>query len=184
VREIRKELQDDSLAEEFIEGREVYVGVVGPRRLPEILPIVELDWGTWDPNVPMVSDRDVKFGPETAGSPKLVMARDISPELKSRLERSALIAYRALKIRDYARLDFRIAKDGEPYLLEMNPNPYLEAQGELVMAAREKGISFVQLIGKILDSAAMRYGLHKKPERSNTGEIPAIVPSPPGRGTG
>src|SRR4051812_6831835 len=70
VREIRKELQDEALAEEFIEGREVYVGVLGQATRPEILPIVELDFGKWDKNRPQISDREVKFGPETEGSPR------------------------------------------------------------------------------------------------------------------
>jgi D-alanine-D-alanine ligase len=99
VRDIRKTFDDEALAEEFIDGREVYVGVIGSATRPEILPIVELDWGQWKADQPRVSDRNVKFGPETEGSPRLVMAQDIGPELRARIERSALLAFRALKIR-------------------------------------------------------------------------------------
>src|SRR5205814_2253317 len=127
VRDIRKELGDEALAEEFIDGREVYVGVIGTPNKPEILPVVELDWGNWKDGEPKVSDREVKFGAMTADSPHLVMAQNISPELKSRIERAALLAFRALKISDYARVDFRISSPGnEPYVLEVNPNPYPE----------------------------------------------------------
>ncbi|ADO71567.1 D-alanine--D-alanine ligase family protein [Stigmatella aurantiaca] len=163
VREIRKELRDEALAEEFIQGREVYVGIIGTKELPEILPIVELDFGNWDKDKPTISDREVKFGPETEGSPKLVIARDISPVLRQRVERAALLAYRALKLQDYARIDLRISEQDDPYILEVNPNPYLEDKGELALAAREKGLSYTQLIGRILDSAGHRYGLMKKP---------------------
>src|SRR4051794_39916818 len=69
VREIRRELHDEALAEEYIDGREVYVGVLGTPTRAEILPIVELDFGKWNADEPKVSDRDVKFGPETEGSP-------------------------------------------------------------------------------------------------------------------
>lgn len=162
VREIRKHFQDEALAEEFIDGREVYVGVIGTAKKPEMLPIVELDFGNWSPNIPKVSDREVKFGPESPGSPKLVIARDIHPELKARIERAALLAFRALKLQDYARVDLRISHALEPYVLEVNPNPYLERQSELAMAAKEKGISYVQLIGRIVESAASRYRLQKK----------------------
>jgi D-alanine-D-alanine ligase len=162
VRVIRKELQDEALAEEFIKGREVYVGVIGPKELPEILPIVELDFGNWDKNKPTISDREVKFAPETEGSPRLVIARDISPVLRQRVERAALLAYRGLKLQDYARIDLRISEEGDPYILEVNPNPYLEDKCELAMAAQEKGMSYTQLIGRILDSAAHRYGLEKR----------------------
>src|SRR5512140_1564286 len=120
MREIRREYADDSVAEEFIEGRELYVGVSGDARRPEILPIVELDFGAnWDKAQLQIADREVKFGPETQGSPRLVIAQGISDELRGRIERSALLAYRALKLRDYARIDLRVAAaDNDPYVLE------------------------------------------------------------------
>ncbi len=164
IREIRREYDDDAVAEEFIEGRELYVGVIGDARRPEILPIVELDFGeNWDKAQLQIADRDVKFGPETQGSPRLVIAQGISDELRGRIERSALLAYRALKLRDYARIDLRVsAADNDPYVLEVNPNPYLEAKSELAMAAQQKGVSYTQLIGRIVDSAAARFKLYKK----------------------
>ncbi|MBX7099533.1 MAG: ATP-grasp domain-containing protein [Myxococcaceae bacterium] len=171
VRDIRKELNDEALAEEFIDGREVYVGVVGPTRRPEILPIVELNFGNWDTKVPKVSDRAVKFGPVSEGSPQLEIATNLTPEQIARIERSALLAYRALKIRDYARIDFRIdQRTGEPYVLEVNPNPYLESESELAMAAEERGISYTQLIGRIIDSACLRHALKKEREVSAPSE--------------
>jgi D-alanine-D-alanine ligase len=135
--------------------------------MPEILPIVELDFGNWDKNKPTISDREVKFGPETEGSPKLVIAQNISQELRQRVERAALLAYRGLKLQDYARIDFRISHEGDPYVLEVNPNPYLEDKSELALGAREKGLSYTQLVGRILESAAKRYGLLTKPEKAS-----------------
>lgn len=175
VRDIRKTFADEALAEEFIDGREVYVGVVGTPTRPEILPIVELDFGNWKEGEPRVSDREVKFGPETEGSPRLKIAADISTDLRARIERSALLAYRALKIQDYARVDFRIsAKTGEPFVLEVNPNPYLEKQSELAMGAKERGLTYTQLIARIVESAASRYRLKVKPERTQSGETPQV----------
>lgn len=175
VRDIRKEFNDEALAEEFIDGREVYCGVIGTATRPEILPIVELDFGTrWNAAQPKVSDREVKFGPETEGSPRLIMAKDIAPDLKARIERSALLAFRALKVSDYARVDFRISsKTNEPFVLEVNPNPYLEKQSELAMAAEERGLSYTQLIGHIVESAASRYQIKGKSDRTASGEVPA-----------
>ncbi len=179
VRDIRKNLNDEALAEEFIDGREVYVGVIGTPQRPEILPVVELDWGNWDPNVPRVSDRLVKFGDIGDDHPYIFIATDVSPELQARIERSALLAYRALKIRDYARVDFRISAKGEPFVLEVNPNPYLEKDSELAMAAEHRGLSYTDLIEAIIDSAATRYGLHVKPEKPTTGETPATETTRP-----
>jgi D-alanine-D-alanine ligase len=164
VRDIRKEFNDEALAEEFIDGREVYVGVVGTGTMgkPEILPIVELDFGDWKKGEPKVSDRAVKFGEVTEGSPRLEMATNLAPDLVARIERSALLAFRALKIRDYARVDFRISdRTGEAFVLELNPNPYLEKDSELAMAAEDRGISYTQLIERIVESAATRHGLKK-----------------------
>jgi D-alanine-D-alanine ligase len=175
VRDIRKTLNDESLAEEFIDGREVYVGVIGTTTKPEILPIVELDWGKWEAHRPKVSDREVKFGATTADSPSLEIAKNISPELRARIERSALLAFRALKIRDYARVDFRISDKGEAYVLEVNPNPYLEKESELAMAAEERGLSYTQLIGRIVESAATRHNLKMKPDKPTTGETPQAI---------
>lgn len=172
VREIRKTLNDEALAEEFIDGREVYVGVIGTPTKPEILPIIELDWGKWESGKPKVSDREVKFGSTSDDSPSLEIAKNLSPELKARIERSALLAYRALKIRDYARVDFRISEKGEAYVLEVNPNPYLEKDSELAMAAEERGLSYTQLIGRIVESAASRYGIRAKSDKTTTGETP------------
>lgn len=179
VRDIRKDLNDEALAEEFIDGREIYVGVIGTAQRPEILPIVELDWGDWNPDVPKVSDREVKFGDIGENHPHLFIPKDISPELQARIERSALLAYRALKIRDYARVDFRIsAKTGEPFVLEVNPNPYLEKDSELAMAAEHRGMTYDDLIEKIIDSAATRYGLKVKGgERGANGESPQPEPA-------
>lgn len=175
VREIRKTFNDEALAEEFIDGREVYVGVIGTPTRPEILPIVELDWGRWNPTEPRVSDREVKFGEVGEHSPHLVMAQNISPDLRARIERSALLAFRALKIRDYARVDFRISdKTGEAFVLEVNPNPYLEKDSELAMGAEDRGMSYTQLIGHIVESAASRYDLKVKPEKTATGETPQV----------
>ena len=175
VRDIRRTFDDEALAEEFIEGREVYVGVIGTPTKPEILPVVELDWGNWKAGEPKVSDRQVKFGAMTDDSPHLVMATNIDRDLQQRLERSALLAFRALKIRDYARVDFRISTKGEAYVLEVNPNPYLEKESELAMAAEERGMSYTQLIGRIIESAAERYQLKVKPEKTTTGETPAVA---------
>ena len=162
VREIRDELKDDALAEEFIEGREVYAAIVGPPTAPEVLPLVEMDFGEWRKGERRVSDREVKFAPETEASPKLVIAQLDDP-LRATIERLALITFRALKLKDYARIDFRVSRTGQPYLLEANPNPYLDKAGELAMAAREQGVDYPRLIETILRSAATRYRLFPRP---------------------
>lgn len=161
VRRIREEFDDEALAEEFIEGREIYVGVLGDHASPQVLPVVELDFGKkWSRKRMKIANREVKFAPETEGSPRLVVPRDLSDELRGRVERAAVTAFRALKLRDYARIDFRVSSHtNEPYLLEVNPNPYLEAQCEVALGARERGLSYAQLVQRIVEVAARRHGL-------------------------
>lgn len=174
VRKIREEYDDEALAEEFIEGRELYVGVLGDHARPEVLPVVELDFGKkWSRKRMKIADREVKFGPETPGSPQLVLPRDLSDELRGRIERAAVTAFRALKLRDYARIDFRVSSvTNEPYLLEVNPNPYLEAKCEVALGAREKSMSYPALIQHIVEVAARRYGLGRRVPRTTPVEEP------------
>lgn len=175
VRKIHEEYNDEALAEEFIEGREIYVGVLGDHSQPEVLPAVELDFGRkWSRKRMKIADREVKFGPETPGSPQLVLPRDLSDELRGRIDRAAVTAFRALKLRDYARIDFRVSSvTNEPYLLEVNPNPYLEAKCEVALGAREKGLSYPALIQRIVEVAARRHGLGRGTARSALAEGPA-----------
>lgn len=189
VADIREQLDDDALAEEYIEGREMYVAVLGPPGAPEVLPLVELDFGKWEAGKPKVANRDVKFGPETKDSPRLLIARDISEELQERIERAATTAYRALKLRDYARMDFRVsARNNAPYLLEVNPNPYLEDRSEVALAAMAAGLSYERLVGRIVDSAVQRYKLLRPPRPSTAPPKLEVVgeaaPSPTGKGQG
>jgi D-alanine-D-alanine ligase len=90
-----------------------------------------------------------------------------TPELQAKIERAAMITFRALQLKDYARVDFRISEMGEPYVLEANPNPYLEAESELAMAAAARGVGYPQLVQRVLESAARRYKLKRffKPVR-------------------
>ncbi|WP_404371736.1 ATP-grasp domain-containing protein [Corallococcus coralloides] len=178
VKKIRQEYDDEALAEEYIEGRELYVGVVGDTAAPEVLPVVELDFGSrWNRKRMKIANREVKFGPETPGSPHLVLPTDLSDELRGRMERAAVTAFRALKLRDYARIDFRVsARTNEPYLLEVNPNPYLETQCEVAMGAKERGLGYEALVQRIVDTAARRHGLGVEPRA--TARPPTREPAP------
>ncbi|RKH28033.1 ATP-grasp domain-containing protein [Corallococcus praedator] len=180
VKKIREEYDDEALAEEFIEGRELYVGVVGDSARPEVLPVVELDFGSrWNRKRMKIANREVKFAPETPGSPHLVLPTDLSDELQGRIGRAAVTAFRALKLRDYARIDFRVSsRTNEPYLLEVNPNPYLETQCEVAMGAQARGMGYDALVQRIVDTAARRYGLGAA-KKAPPGAALALEPSAP-----
>jgi len=88
---------------------------------------------------------------------KSAIAEDLDDEIRKRLEDTALAAYRALKLRDYGRIDMRLAPNGDVYVIEANPNPWLASRQEFAMAAKASGLSYTDLIGSIVDLAMSRY---------------------------
>ncbi len=72
-------------------------------------------------------------------------------------EKTALDAFHALRLRDYARIDMRVDAAGEAYVIEVNPNCYLESSGEFARAAAEDGMEYDALIGRLIELASARY---------------------------
>jgi len=157
VIKIHKELGDAALVEEFIEGREFYVGVLGNHDLLAFPPI-EMDFSGMPKGSLKVMDAKAKFDETSAryhGTRPVVA--DLEPELTARLQRVALDAYRALRVRDYGRIDLRLTESGEIYVIEVNASCYLEQEGEFVMAAEAHGMTCNELIGRIADLAIERW---------------------------
>jgi D-alanine-D-alanine ligase len=155
---IRKELNDSALAEEYIEGREFYVGVLGNSQA-KALPPIEIDFTGFPEGVPKVMDSKAKWderSKEYKGT-KSVLAT-LPDELRARLQKVAVDAYRALRVRDYGRVDLRLTDTGEIYVLEVNASCYLERSSEFVMAAAAAGIDYPRLIERIVNLAHERYG--------------------------
>jgi D-alanine-D-alanine ligase len=175
VLRIQDEHADSALAEEYIEGRELYVGVLGNRE-PLALPPVELDLSGLPDHIPPVADKDVKFD-EDLGRRYGIEARlaDLSDELRARLQKVAVQAYRALRIRDYGRVDLRLTEAGEIYVLEVNANCYLERDSEFAMAAKAAGLEHAALVERIVELAAERQGVAtrvEKPQRAKRTTAP------------
>jgi D-alanine-D-alanine ligase len=156
VSAIRKELDDAALAEEFIDGREFYVGVVGNSQ-PKALPPVEIDFTGFPEGVPKVMDSKAKWderSKEYKGT-RSVLAQ-LPDELRARLQKVAVDAYRALRVRDYGRVDLRLTDTGDIYVLEVNASCYLEKDSEFAMAAGAAGLDYPRLIERIVDLALAR----------------------------
>ncbi len=154
---IHEEIGDSALVEEYIEGRELYVGVVGNRE-PEALPPVEIDFSGLPEGAPRFLGSAAKWSPET---PEFKGTRatipDLPDELRARLQRAAVDAYRALRVRDYGRVDLRLTETGEVYVIEVNANCYLDPAGELAIAAAAAGTEYPRLIQRIVELASARY---------------------------
>jgi D-alanine-D-alanine ligase len=157
VVQIHEELHDSAIAEEYIEGREFYVGVLGNQE-PIAFPPIEMDFSRLAPDKPRIADSKAKWEkgtPEYEGT-RSVLA-NVSPELLAKLQQGALAAYRALRVRDYGRVDFRVTDSGEIYVIEVNASCYLEQSSEFATAARATGIEYNDLIGRIVQLAIERH---------------------------
>jgi D-alanine-D-alanine ligase len=154
---IHDEVNDSALVEEYIEGRELYVGVLGNRE-PLALPPIEVDFSGLPDGVPRVLGSKAKWSPESVEykGTKSVLA-DLPDELRARVQKAALDAARAVRMRDYGRVDLRLTESGEIYVIEVNANCYLEKESEFATAAAAAGIEFPQLVQKIVELAQERY---------------------------
>lgn len=174
VLSIHKDLKDAALVEEYIEGREFYVGVLGNLE-PRAFPPIEIDFAGFPEGSPRIMDAKAKFdvdSPEYQGT-KAVVA-DIDDTLKARLQKVALDAYHALRVRDYGRVDLRLTETGEIYVIEVNANCYLEKESEFAMSAAADGVEYVDLIGTIVDLAHERTrdpSPRRKKPRSKTAKV-------------
>ncbi|MEO8348175.1 MAG: ATP-grasp domain-containing protein [Acidobacteriota bacterium] len=155
---IQEEFDSPALIEEYIEGREIYAAILG-NESPEVLPMVELDLSRLPKGTPKIAGKEVKWEKETEAYKvtKSAPAEDLDEETTKRLSETALSAYQALKLRDYGRIDMRLSKKGEVFVIEANPNPWLASTAEFAMAAKKAGRNYTQLIGEIIDMAEKRY---------------------------
>lgn len=176
---IHTEIKSPVLIEEFIEGRELFVAVLGNEHR-EAMPIIEWDFtkvkrgakfATWD----------AKWNVESEGykAPEL-FPEDIPEPVYKRIQQAAVDACRALRICDYGRVDLRIRPkkgsgtssepaDWELFIIEVNPNPYLERTAEVAMSAARKDLAYPDLIEKILE-----FAMH----RNRVLEEPTVMPAP------
>jgi D-alanine-D-alanine ligase len=154
---IQEEFDSPALIEEYIEGREIYAAIVGNDN-PEVLPLIELDLSKLPKGTPRIACHDVKFDPETEAYKvtKSAPVEDLDEETTQKLQDTALAAYRALKLRDYGRIDMRLNNKGEVYVIEANPNPWLASAAEFTMAAKKAGYSYTEMIERIVELARAR----------------------------
>lgn len=158
VEYVQNEFDSPALIEEYIEGREIYASILGSYEKTEVLPLVELDLSKLPEGMPRIASRDVKFETDSKAYKltKSTIAEDLDEATTQKLSETALAAYRAVKLRDYGRIDMRLTPDGEVYVIEANPNPWLSSRHEFAMAAKKSGRSYTQLIGEIVDMAVER----------------------------
>jgi D-alanine-D-alanine ligase len=156
---IHERIGTAAIVEQYIEGRELYVGVLGNERL-RVLPIWELKFGTLaQSGLPIATEKvkhDLEYQ-ERHGT-NVGPAKDLPPQLAAGIEKVAKRIYRTLELDGYARIDFRLSADGIPYYIEANPNPEIAKIEEFAAAAKHVGIEYPDLLHRIVALGIARAG--------------------------
>lgn len=148
---IHDQVQSDALVEEYVDGREIYVGVLGNARL-RTLPPWEMDFGSLSETQARIATRKVKWDRKYQAKHgiKTGKAHDLSDEQRELLSRLAKRTYRALYMSGFARMDFRLRSDGTLFLLEANCNPNLSKGEDLADSAKAAGMSYTALVNRVV----------------------------------
>lgn len=154
---VHDRLKTAAIVEEFIAGREIYVGVVG-NDTPKALPPIEMVFDTGVPDEARIATFKVKWSTKHRDrmGVKNRIASDLPPDVQSRLAEVAVASYKAAGLRDYGRVDVRLAHDQEIYVVEANPNPYLSDGEDMAWAAEEGGFPYGELLEAIVEMAVKR----------------------------
>jgi D-alanine-D-alanine ligase len=141
-----------AIAEQYIEGRELYVSVLGNNRL-RVLPVWELKFGNLGgQGARQIATQMAKHDPDYQKRVGIAQgpAKDLTPAAYARIQRTAKRIYRTLGLDGYARIDFRLSVDGTPYFIEANPNPEIAKSEEFATAAKYAGLDYTSLLHRIL----------------------------------
>jgi D-alanine-D-alanine ligase len=157
VRSIFQQHDQPALVEEYIDGRELNVSIVGHGK-PIVLPISEIDFSTLPPEFPRILTYDGKWLKGTAAydGTKGVCPAELTPSMELKLKELAVRVFRLLGCRDYARVDFRLSRSNVPFVLEVNPNPDISDDAGFARSARESGHTYTQIVQRIVESALER----------------------------
>ena len=149
---VHDQIETDAIVEEFIDGRELYVGVLGNRRL-DVFPPWELTIKNQPEDMPLVATRQLKWN--RAYQEKLGVithrAEDLPDGIEARVTKLSRRVFRILNLCGYARLDFRLSAGGQLFLLEANPNPAISFGEDFAESAGSAGVPYAKLLQRILN---------------------------------
>ncbi len=148
---VHEKYSSDAIAEEYIEGRELYVSIMGNTRLT-VFPMRELMFREVPPNEPRIATYKAKWDEKYRKRWGLEgqFAENLDPALVKEIEKMCKDIYRLLTIDGYARIDLRLTADNKPYFIEANPNPHLAADEDFAQSALKAGLKYPQLIQAIV----------------------------------
>ena len=147
-----------ALVEEFIEGRELNVGLLENNGTVKTLPISEIDYSEFPEGVPQICGYEAKWMSDSLEyqKSKPVCPAPLEWVMKKRVEHLAIKVFRLFGCRDYARVDMRVDRDGKIYVLEVNPNPDISPQSGMTRAIKVQGLTYADFIKGLLERALQR----------------------------
>ena len=157
VQYVWKEFSQPALVEEFIDGRELNVSIIG-NYPPKVLPIGEMVFTDLPPHLHNIVSFDAKWNPQHEAYHKMYTKcpAELPKKVEQRVRDIALAAYTLLGCRDYARVDIRLSKKHQIYVLEVNPNPDLTEGVAFMESAKKGGMSFSATLARIVEFALRR----------------------------
>lgn len=157
ISRLLEKYQQPVLVEQFIQGREFNVSILQDGS-PRVLPISEISFENMPAGLPHITSYEAKWLPEHPIYQKTpaICPATIEPELRQRLEETALKVFQALGGRDYGRVDTRVDASGNVYVLEYNPNPDISADGGFVKALHAAGIKYKEFVDKLIHQTMNR----------------------------
>jgi D-alanine-D-alanine ligase len=158
VRFVFEEFEQPALVEEYIDGRELNIALLG-NKPPVAMPISEIDFSGLTEDMHHIVSYEAKWmhGTVAYEGTKGVCPAPLPAALEAKMKSTALKCFDLIGCRDYARVDFRLSKEGVPYVLEVNPNPDISDDAGFARSARAYGLTFPGTISKIVEVALQRY---------------------------
>jgi D-alanine-D-alanine ligase len=155
-----RKFHQNVIIEEYIEGREINVAILGDK----IMPLSEIVFDGLPKNLPKIITYEAKWSPDSVyykfTTPKC--PAKVDSVLRKKIEKLAIDSYKALECRDYARVDIRISKRNVPFVIEVNPNPDISPDSGFVRSAAAYGLSYDKLLYKLAEIALERKSYDKK----------------------
>jgi len=155
---LHEQFQQPVIVEELVDGREINVSVLQDGAEAGVVAIAEIIFQDFEPERPRIVDYAAKWLPDSfeyQNTPRVVPA-PVGKRLERRLRELSLRAWRSLNCTDYARVDFRVAADGSPCILEVNPNPDISPGGGFAAAVEAAGMKFAEFVCIVVANASAR----------------------------
>ncbi len=148
-----------AIVEEYVDGREFNIAVLGNGKSMRALPPSEIDFQDFPEDIPKICCYEAKWVTASPLYKKTVprCPANVTDQLRDELQSIALKAYETMGCRDYARVDMRVGEDGNIKVLEVNPNPDISPDAGLARAAMASGLDYQALIAEIVEAASRRY---------------------------